>query len=200
MKNIAAKMSKLMAKCEYVQKDGQNKEQRYNYVSAANILEKVNPALSDLGMCSYPEFTMIAEQQKQTSRNAWNIVTIQCKLTIVDAESGEYIVATSLGQGADPMDKAVAKAQTQALKYAWMTALNISTGDDPESDNRADTELTIDSKFKSIANIWTQVGWKVSDLEGWLIQRFNKPTDQLTTEEITAAYSEIKKYLNEKGV
>jgi DNA-directed RNA polymerase subunit M/transcription elongation factor TFIIS len=32
----------------------------------------------------------------------------------------------------------LSKAQTQAKKYAWLLALNISTGDDPEADERTD--------------------------------------------------------------
>ena len=39
-----------------------------------------------------------------------------------------------MGSGQDAADKAVMKAQTAAIKYAFMLSLCIATGDDPEAD------------------------------------------------------------------
>ena len=39
------------------------------------------------------------------------------------------------GEGADPGDKSVCKAQTSALKYALLQSFLIATGDDPEADS-----------------------------------------------------------------
>ena len=56
------------------------------------------------------------------------LVTIRLALTIIDSDSGESIEIFGLGSGQDAGDKGVLKAQTLALKYAWMTTLNIATG------------------------------------------------------------------------
>lgn len=39
-----------------------------------------------------------------------------------------------LGSGQDSGDKAIMKAQTAAIKYAYLLSFAISTGDDPEND------------------------------------------------------------------
>jgi hypothetical protein len=143
MKGIAAKLILVMDECRYAQKDGKNKFHGYSYVSAANILEKVNEACVSHHVASVPSYEILGTEQKETAKGAKeSLVTVRCELTIIDADSGETVVARSLGTGQDAGDKAVAKAQTMALKYAWMSTLNMSTGDDPEKDPTTDGQNT----------------------------------------------------------
>ncbi len=139
MKSLASKLCKIMGECAYVQKDGRNDFHRYNYASAANVLEKVNEACVKHNVASFPVYEIVGEKERTTSRGgAETLVTVQVKLTIIDGDSDAMLTAVALGSGQDAGDKAVAKAQTMALKYAWMTTLNISTGDDPEADEETD--------------------------------------------------------------
>lgn len=66
------------------------------------------------------------------------LATVEVTVTLIDAESGETLTLKGLGSGQDPSDKAVAKAQTMALKYAYLASLAIATGDDPEADMHTD--------------------------------------------------------------
>jgi hypothetical protein len=66
------------------------------------------------------------------------LVTVRARLTIIDTETGATIQTDGIGQGYDPSDKAFSKAQTQARKYALLLALNSSTGEDPEGDDRTE--------------------------------------------------------------
>lgn len=59
-------------------------------------------------------------------------------VTLVDMESGETFSLVGLGSGQDSGDKAVMKAQTASMKYAYLLSLAISTGDDPEADAQTD--------------------------------------------------------------
>lgn len=139
MQAIASKLVKIMGACSYVQKDGENKFHKYNYASAANVLEKVNAACVENNVASVVSTKIIGEKEKTTNKGGTEyLVTVEVTLTLIDGDSGESLTAVSLGTGQDPGDKAVAKAQTMALKYAWMTTLNISTGDDPEADESVD--------------------------------------------------------------
>lgn len=72
-------------------------------------------------------------------------------IMLVDAESGESVTITGLGSGQDSGDKAVMKAQTAAIKYAYLLSMAISTGDDPEADGRTDEAITINSTVKKRA-------------------------------------------------
>lgn len=211
---IWSKLVKIMQKCSYVQKDAENKEQKYKYVSAAAVLEKVNAALVEANMISIPRFSLVSEKEKSTSRGGvWQLVTVQCELQIIDADSGESVTVISLGTGTDPGDKAPAKAQTMALKYAWLTALNIETGDDPSADERTDKQTFMQGQptpamppglpnsqtTYSICNYWQRLGWDINGLAKYLAQRFNKPAGQVAEEELLVILNESVQYLRAKG-
>ena len=66
-------------------------------------------------------------------------------VTLIDSESGESFAIKGLGSGQDAGDKALAKAQTMALKYCYMASLAIATGDDPEADSQIDEVMTTKS-------------------------------------------------------
>ena len=57
---------------------------------------------------------------------------------MTDSDSGEQIKIKGLGSGQDAGDKSVMKAQTAAIKYAFLLSFAISTGDDPEADTHTD--------------------------------------------------------------
>lgn len=132
---IASKLAAAAAACAYVQKDGSNQHFRYRFVSAANILGHVNDALAAAGLAvigTAPEVVSTEGSGKD------RIVTVRTAVTVADTTSDERAVFVGMGSGMDTGDKAVMKAQTAALKYAWLGAFSISTGDDPEADPETD--------------------------------------------------------------
>lgn len=143
MKSIATKLIKVMEDCDYVQKDGKNSFHNYKYVSAANILEKVNESLVKNGLACYALPELISFEDVKTAKgNTEHLATVKMSVTLIDTESDESLEIIGLGSGQDVGDKAIMKAQTAALKYAWMLTLNISTGDDPEADSSVDERMT----------------------------------------------------------
>jgi hypothetical protein len=139
MKNIALKMVKVMQECAYVQKNGFNAFNKYKYASAADILEKVNDSLVKNNVASFVSPKLIDFKDVVTNTGkAEHLATVEVSILLVDADSGESITVTGLGSGQDNGDKGIMKAQTAAIKYAWMMSLNISTGDDPEADSGVD--------------------------------------------------------------
>lgn len=135
MKNIAVKLVAIMADCAYVQKSGTNDFHRYKYATAADVLEKVNTSLvkNHVAVISVPELLEMRDVTNLKG-NTEHLATIRTTLTLIDCESGESVSVVGIGSGQDVGDKAVMKAATASLKYAWMMTLNISTGDDPEAD------------------------------------------------------------------
>lgn len=211
---IAAKLLQVMQTCGYIQKSSENKEQKYKYVSAAAVMDKINPALVEARLVSIPEFSLVSEKEKSTSRGGvWQLITVQLRLTIIDVDSGESLTIVSLGTGTDPGDKATSKAQTAALKYAWLTALQIETGDEPEADARTDqqvfmaqgqapqaqAQLPNSTQVPEIIGLWQQIGWDTGALPTYLEQRFNKPASQVTDVELIVINSEARQYLAQKG-
>ena len=69
---------------------------------------------------------------------------VEVEIKLVDRDSGEEVILKGLGNGQDNGDKAVAKALTSAMKYAYMMSLAISTGDDPEADRSVDENTYVE--------------------------------------------------------
>ena len=139
MQKIASKLIQVMAECSQIPKNGVNDFHHYKYATSADVLEKVNSALVKHKLASVvmPEVVQVSEVLNSKG-NAEQRVTVKVTITLVDAESGESVLLVGLGSGQDVGDKAVMKAQTAAIKYAYLMSLAISTNDDPEADSRTD--------------------------------------------------------------
>ena len=136
---LAAKLCKVMSECAFVPKDKDNTQQKYKYASSDAILSKVNPALVSAGLATVCNLEVLDRQPRTTMNGGmWELVTVRARISIIDSETGARIDTDGIGQGYDASDKAMSKAQTQARKYALLLALNISTGDDPEADEKTD--------------------------------------------------------------
>ena len=136
---IAKKLVAVMSECSHVGKNGLNSYHQYKYATAEDVLCKVNEALTKNKLASVvtPAVDSVVDVVNLKG-NKEHLVTISVKIELIDADSGESIVLQGFGSGQDAGDKAVMKAQTAAIKYAYMMSLCIATGDDPEEDSKTD--------------------------------------------------------------
>lgn len=133
--SIGQKMVAVMESCRYMPQDGYNSFQKYKYTTAAGMFAKINEALTEQNLFTQVELTLLEMREATTSKgNAEKHAVVSAKITITDAETGEQVTFTSLGSGQDGGDKAVMKANTAALKYAYIGGLCLAMSDDPESD------------------------------------------------------------------
>lgn len=139
MQKLAKKFIDVMKECSYVEKNGTNTYHNYQYATSADVLAKVNASLVKHGIASVavPELLNIVDVTTAKG-NTEKLATIQMKITLIDTESGETFTIVGIGSGQDSGDKAAMKAETAAIKYAYMLSLAISTGDDPEADMQTD--------------------------------------------------------------
>lgn len=139
MQNISAKLVKIMDECGFVQKNGNNDFHHYKYATSADVLGKVNASLVKHNVCSVivPELLSMIDVMNNKG-NIEHLATVRITNTLIDADSGESLCLVGLGSGQDAGDKAVMKAQTASIKYAYLLSLAISTNDDPEADSRTD--------------------------------------------------------------
>ena len=87
-----------------------------------------------------------------TKGNKEHLATVKITITLTDSTSGESVTIVGLGSGQDAGDKAVMKAQTAAIKYAYLLSLNISTGDDPEADLQTDQNFSNENQSTHYSN------------------------------------------------
>lgn len=139
MQKLAKKFIDVMTDCSHIAKNGKNNFHNYKYATSADVLEKVNNALTKNGIASIVTSELIKLENVQTAKgNIEHLATVKIEVTLIDKDSGEMFKFTGLGSGQDSGDKAVMKAQTAAIKYAYLLSLAISTGDDPEEDIATD--------------------------------------------------------------
>lgn len=136
---IAKKLVAVMNDCCYVSKNGVNSFHHYKYATAEDVLQKVNEALTrnKLATVVHPNIASFSDVTNLKG-NTEHLATVIVKVSIIDSESGESVDLYGIGSGQDAGDKAVMKAQTVAIKYAYMMSLCIATGDDPEADINTD--------------------------------------------------------------
>ncbi|WP_225419185.1 ERF family protein [Lacticaseibacillus songhuajiangensis] len=116
-----------------VDKDGENKFQKYHFQSEGAIKAAVKPALEANGIQIIPSY--VITDQRQAGKN-W-IVDVMGSFVITDGI--EHITCTMPASGADTLEKATVKACTTAQKYLYKQLFNISDNDtDPDAGNGGD--------------------------------------------------------------
>lgn len=123
------KLSRCMAACGYVQKDQVNSFHKYKYASADAVLSKFRDAASKYGLA-------IVRSTSELIKYEAGEAVVRIEIEISDGK--ESAVFSGYGQGSDKGDKAIMKANTAALKYAFAAGFAISWGDDPEADEETD--------------------------------------------------------------
>ena len=128
---IAEKFLKVMVACRKLTYDSNNEEVGYKYVSAAKVNAAVNAALAENGIISCARATVNEVREFKDEMMA----TVSVEIALKDVNNPEEVlIIRGVGQGIDAGDKAVAKAQTMAVKYAWKNSLLIAeAGDDPDA-------------------------------------------------------------------
>lgn len=150
---IAKKLVNIMIECGHIAKNGLNSYHQYKYATAEDVLLKVNSALTKNKIASVviPEIASMVDVINLKG-NTEHLVTVNVQIKLIDSESGECVDLFGIGSGQDAGDKAVMKAQTAAIKYAYMMSLCIATGDDPEADTKTDENSSIGNKGSKIVN------------------------------------------------
>ena len=151
---IAKKLVNIMNECSHITKNGLNSYHQYKYATAEDVLLKVNEALTKNRIASVviPEIASMVDVTNLKG-NTEHLATVNVQIKLIDSESGESVDFFGIGSGQDAGDKAVMKAQTAAIKYAYMLSLCIATGDDPEADSKTDENSAVDNKGTKITRI-----------------------------------------------
>ena len=139
---IAKKLVAVMNECSHVAKNGINSFHNYKYATAEDVLQKVNESLTKNKLASIvcPTLESMVDVTNLKG-NTEHLATVTVQIHLIDSDSGESVDLFGIAG-----DKAVMKAQTAAIKYAFMLSLCIATGDDPEADGKTDAATCTDSQ------------------------------------------------------
>jgi len=138
---LASKLAKIMGEMRGVKKEGFNKAQQYRFVRETDVAEKASELLAAAGI--WIEQSVISHHREelyktQSGSMMW-LTTVEMEFRFIDGATGETTASRMFpGEGADTGDKGIYKAMTGAEKYFLMKSFLVSTGDDPESDEKVD--------------------------------------------------------------
>ncbi|HEY6022016.1 MAG TPA: ERF family protein [Candidatus Paceibacterota bacterium] len=135
--SLAEKLNLIAADCAYIQKGSTNEFHKYRYVSAEDLLLKVTASRIKHGVAIMQ--TRVDAQVIPGAEGSAPTTLVNFTLVVSDTENPEdHASFCAVGSGQDKGDKGAMKAMTAAHKYAWIMALGIATGDDPEADTSTD--------------------------------------------------------------
>ena len=140
--NLQKKKIEVMKAVGHIDKDGENKFQKYNYVSEANVLAVIRKALIEHGITISPSIDsepIIARYESGKGKMVTEVM-VEMTLTAHDVESGETEIFKTWGQGQDHGDKSIPKAITMASKYGILKYFQLSTKEDAEADTNIDKD------------------------------------------------------------
>jgi hypothetical protein len=134
---ILKAMNALMRQVEFVQKE-KNPNLKYESVSYDGLLEIIRSKALDNGLCMIPsdcQHTNCTPYERAGYDN--KTINMKCDSYVFTFTiwhiSGEYLIVKAPAIGVDEQDKGPGKAITYATKNAWLKALMLKTGDDPEN-------------------------------------------------------------------
>jgi hypothetical protein len=134
---LAKKLLAVLSAVERIPKNGENKFHNYKYVTESDMVDYLRPKLAEVGVMVWTNVAETIITDRTTSKgNPERIARVALEMTFEDAETGEERTVRFYGEGADASDKCVYKAITGAEKYALMKTFLVSTGDDPEHEEK----------------------------------------------------------------
>jgi len=114
----------------------------FDFVQVGDAADVIRRELGIRGVTMLPETVEVVDdglagtvfiQSKTRGGGDMTTFTIKTTWRLTDADTGQTTTIQSLGTGADTHDKFSPKAQTNAMKYAFLMGFLLSTGDDPEA-------------------------------------------------------------------
>lgn len=139
VKTVAERLAAACADVTMVAPDRKNPRDGYDYASVHLIADIARKALAKHGLAIIPSDTTIVsdEEIKSTRGSSGRRVVVRTTWHITGAmpEGDSPVVIVTTGEANDYSDKAQGKAQQYARKQALISALCLSTGDDPEADS-----------------------------------------------------------------
>lgn len=176
--SLFAKMARVMSSVARVPKSGENTYHHYKYATASDLVDEIRPLLAEQRIamfisCPSVERIPLTERlDRQTGeyKSVNEVLTRVClTVTFADGDTGATFAVSWHGEGQDTGDKGLYKAYTGALKYLLTDTFLISTGDDPEADEKADArnaearpsipEPPTDKQIGYLANLLGQTGF-----------------------------------------
>ena len=116
---------------------------KYNYLSENKLTTTIRPVMQELGLVAVPveseskTNSFMAGYDKEGRERFVLLTENHSNFMVTDIESGDTIIISVEGSGADTMDKGTNKASTCAVKNFYKALLNLPSPERDDPDNTA---------------------------------------------------------------
>jgi hypothetical protein len=162
-KNIYQRIHSVMMEVWYIQKE---KGDYYNTVKHDDVTKKIRPSLIRHGVVAIPVKIetvdpIIVDKEKYDYKNDRSYIQkeffteakVYVKFINID-NPDDFIVVPGYGHGIDAAGNAPGKAVSYAVKYVFLKALNLETGDE---EDQYDSNIELDSDPNAVA-VYNSIG------------------------------------------
>src|ERR1700676_3555281 len=157
--NLVQKLASIRKEMKSIKKQGRNSFQNYDYLRAEDIAGEMGDRLAEMNVIvarrnlSFTQNIVVTKKENGDERADVHVI-VCLEYVFIDGdqvgpmklpdgatmETYSSLAIASIGEGRDSGDKAVAKALTNALKYALTQPLMMRVGDDPEANAPHDAD------------------------------------------------------------
>lgn len=111
-----------------ISKDRKNQQQGYSFRGIDEVMNALNPILSDAALVILPRMMSRTQEERTTAKGGLLFyVVVEAQFDFVSAKDGTKHTAVMYGEAMDSADKATNKAMSAALKYACLQVFCIPT-------------------------------------------------------------------------
>lgn len=139
-RTIHERLVAILADLPAIGKDSRNPQQGFMFRSHDAVLNALNPLLGAHGVFVVPNvLERLASHRQTRSGSVMYEVNLHVEFTFYGL-GGDYVVATTWGEGTDSGDKSTNKAMTMAFKNALNQVFAVSTEETIDSDSETPPE------------------------------------------------------------
>lgn len=163
-------------------KDSINKDQGFRFRGVDAVVDKVGPLLREHGVVVVPG-ALEHEPERYVTKKGSSMLAESVKMSYtVYGPAGDSFTGAAFGSAADAGDKAMAKAESVALRVFLLQALMIPTGDpDPDSEaheREAEPQLTeFDVARRQLWGVCTELKLDRTATEDRCLREMGEPVD-----------------------
>ena len=129
--NVYQRLSAMRSSVTGLSKSGHNAFQKYNYIPHEVVSDVVRPLMVEHGLDFGITFVEILDRSV-VGKSVVSLLKFNMTWTSID--TGEQLVETWIGEGADTSDKGTAKAATNAQKYYFLKRFQFGNERSTEAD------------------------------------------------------------------
>src|SRR4030095_15651037 len=132
---LFAKIAAVMSQVRTLEKTGKNTYDKYDYMTADAIAQRIGSALAAAGVAFFPSIVGVETNEYTTQKGTTNFRTVvNMQITFACGETGAIFTILWAGEAIDRSDKSISKAAVSAVKYALIKTFLLTGGDEEDAD------------------------------------------------------------------